>query len=204
MYFCTNLTHAFTLAFALLLLVSCGGSGKSYPEHKIFGKVLASQLEFRDQDSALVAKRTPKSMKENREKRDQVREQLFNAIEREKATVVGHDIPFEVDPNAGFEVTSCKIADLGKSGEIYVNVKVELTDPLKARILPFSPDEMFISWRILDADGHVMHGDMASPIQLDQEAAPGAIGETNFGLGNFSSNANDYYRFGKVSFRTEK
>ncbi len=71
-------------------------------------------------------------------------------------------------------------------------------------ILPFSPDEMFISWRFLDADGHVMHGDMASPIQLDQEAAPGAIGETNFGLGNFSSNANDYYRFGKVSFRTEK
>lgn len=151
-----NLSHSFTLAFALLFLVSCGGSGKSYPEHKIFGKVLASQLEFRDQDSALVAERTPESMKENREKRDHVREQLFNAIEREKATVVGRDIPFEVDPNAGYEVTSCKIADL------------------------------------------------ASPIQLDQEAAPGAIGETNFGLGNFSTNANDYYRFGKVSFRTEK
>lgn len=70
-------------------------------------------------------------MKENREKRDHVREQLFNAIEREKATVVGRDIPFEVDPNAGYDVTSCKIADL------------------------------------------------ASTIQLDQEAAPGAIGESN-------------------------
>lgn len=191
-------------AGAMVLMVSCGGSGKSYPEHEIFGKVLAAQLEYHDQDSTLKADRTDDNWKDIKEKRKENTDKLYQAIEQEKATLIGRDIPFEVDPEAGFEVTSCKISDLNKLGNIEVKVQIKITDPAKAHLFGFSKNEMYFDFKFVDTEGNLIHDKMTLSVKLDQDATPGAVGETTFSLNNHAKTANKYYKFGKIVFYTEK
>ncbi len=196
----------FTLltAGAMTLMVSCGGSGKGYPEHEIFGKVLAAQLEYHEQDSILKAERTDDNWKENKEKHKELVEKLYKDVEQAKADIIGRDVPFEVAPESGFEVTSCKIEDANKLGNIEVKAQFKVTDPEKAYLFGFSKNEMFVNFRFVDVDGNVIRENLMLSIKLDQNAVPGAVGETIFNLTNHGKTARDYYRFGKIVFFTQK
>lgn len=195
---------SFLAAGAMVLMVSCGGSGKSYPEHEIFGKVLAAQLEYHEQDSILKAERTDDNWKGNKEKHKELVEKLYKDVEQAKADIIGRDVPFEVAPESGFEVTYCKIEDVNKLGNIEVKAQFKVTDPEKAYVFGFTKNEMYVNFRFVDVDGNVIRDNMMLSFKLDKEGVAGAVGETIFNLTNHGKTARDFYRFGKVVFFTQK
>ena len=196
----------FTLltAGAMTLMVSCGGSGKSYPEHEIFGKVLAAQLEYHEQDSILKAERTDDNWKKNKEKHNELVEKLYKDVEQAKAEIIGRDVPFEVAPESGYEVTSCKIEDADKLGNIYIKAQIKVTEPEKAYVFGFTKTEMYINFKFVDVDGNVIRDNLTLPVKLDKDAVPGAVGETTLSLTNHGKTARDFYRFGKIVFFTQR
>ena len=211
-------------AAVAVIFASCGGDGGSknkYPDSELFGNVLALQCQYADQDSILKAemeeaeknaewsesgiKKFTALKEKNKAAREENVQQLANAVEQAKASLIGHDIPFEVMEGTGYEVLEVKISDIEKLGTFSVRAKIRVIDESIRK--SFDKKQMDVSWYETDAEGNdtrVGHG--MQRVTFPADIAAGAETEINIMLSNHSDkeSAQSYYNFGRLVFHPLK
>ncbi|MDR0828849.1 MAG: hypothetical protein LBN95_01895 [Prevotellaceae bacterium] len=141
-----NVAIAACLAVMAAGLISCGGSGsgKKLAENAVFGDLPNIMYQYNYQDSVFKAERDKaqeglpfsesgmkKGMKIEKkydEKRKAAKEQLAADLQKLKTSLVGRDVPTEVEAGLGFEITSCKIAEVDETGGVSVEFVLKITD----------------------------------------------------------------------------
>jgi len=138
------------VGLSVMMLVSCGNgsssvvSGKKIATNEFLGDLpnLVYQKHFTD--SIRISKRSAErkkfegGSKSDREKWEKVKAK-YDALEKEdnakfeaelekiKPTLMGRDIPFEVEEGTGYDILSCKIVGVSGNG-VTVEFEVKITD----------------------------------------------------------------------------
>jgi hypothetical protein len=138
------------LGLSVVMMASCGGgsgSGKKLASNEFLGDLPNLVYQYHFADSLIKAERKAERAKLNsksdaakwdkiKEKLDarekEEKEKLKVAIGKIKPTLIGKDIPFEVEEGAGYKISSCKISDLYETGDAKIEFYVEITDVSKA------------------------------------------------------------------------
>ena len=141
----------------------------------------------------------------NKVAREENKQNLAAAVEQAKTSLIGHDIPFEVNEGIGYDVTEVKVSDIDKLGTFSVKAKIRVTDESVRK--SFNKKQMDVSWYETDTEGNdtkVGHGMQRVTFPADIEA--GAETEINITLSNHSNkkSAQSYYNFGKLVFQPLK
>ena len=143
--------NKFLVAFAILglsvmILASCGGgsAGKKLANNEFLGNLPNLMYQKAFTDSVNKAKYNAEMKKLDGKKasdwekgakiskkykaRDNEDDAKYEAeIEKIKQTLIGKNIPFEVEEGTGYEILSCKISDV-KTDRIYVEFEAKVTD----------------------------------------------------------------------------
>ena len=126
-----------------IILTSCGGNGgtKKVTTNKYLGKIPSLVQNYQIKDSVSDATYDDKSEKatkmddafaaaQKREKEQkEYKEELKLAIETEKPTLLGREIPFEVESD-NFVISDVKIAEISDYGSIKVSYLLTAKNPL--------------------------------------------------------------------------
>lgn len=215
-----NIIKMAALMAAAVLAASCGGNGgskNSYPDSEFFGKVLALQCQYTDQDSVLKAeieeaekntewsesgvKKFTELKEKNKAQREQNKADLKTALDKELPNITGKDIPFAMEGDCGYEVTEVKITGLNDMGEVKLTAKFRVTDKKVAK--SFDTKSMDVSWYQADAQGADTKRDHGmARVKFDQPIEVGSENSVDIILCNYTNSkaAKEYYNFGKLMF----
>jgi hypothetical protein len=213
----------FSVIAMVAMMASCGGSGSS-------GKKLASNEFLGDlpnlvyqkgySDSVLNANEKAEmdkldgSKKSDWEKAAKIDDKYdikkeeadkkFEAeVEKIKPSLVGKDIPFEVEEGIGYEITSCKVSKV-EGSTVYVDFEVKVTDFKVANIERYG-NKLILKWHEIDKEGKLMGSEYGHVYYLElDKKEDGATGKTTQFISISSKEAEKYVNFAKIKFVNSK
>jgi len=148
--------------------------------------------------------------KEKFDAREDEEKAKFKAeVEKIKPTLVGKDIPFEVEDGTGYEITSCKISDI-ENDYVYIDFEVKITDIKAAKfdyqgMFDKSNPKLSISTYEVDKNGNRMGSEWNNVLSVEvQEKADGATGKATGSTFYIAIlNPEKYMNFAKIKFVKE-
>ena len=172
-----------------LILTSCGGGGGSEaktnsdvkfqksPKNEILGDLVNISSEYAAKWNASEAeyeearqKNKEKISAEHKERGKQIVADANAALEKEMATLIGKDIPFECEEGLGFEVVECKISGITKHmgscnrTTLTFNYKVK---PVDAKIIEKLDSMRSGLYKCLDANENVLLDSKGNEIETN-------------------------------------
>jgi hypothetical protein len=213
------------LAVAIIAtLASCGGgsgsgsssSGKKLAANEFLGDFpnLVYQKHYSDSIWATERGAALEKAGDNEKKYDKVKE-TYKAKEKEadakyaaevekmKPSLIGKDIPFEVEEGTGYEIVSCKISDV-EGSRVVIDFELKITDP-KAAYFQYqgmfdkSNPKLITSWNYIDKNGNNMISGHADYIEMTEKAI-GATGNSK----DYMDISPEFVDFAKIKFVNER
>ena len=74
-------------------------------------------------------------------------------LEKLKTTLVGKDVPFEMEEGLGYEVTSFKVTEVGSYGSVKTELEIKITNPAEAALLRYA-NALSVKLQEIDKDGN--------------------------------------------------
>jgi len=181
----------------IAMMASCGGgsgsssSGKKLASNDVFGDLPNLIYQHNNQDAELKDEAKKKQeglpfnesgLKKAKEiddkysaKRKAADEKFFADVEKLKPSLVGKDIPFEVEDGLPYEIISYKIADVGQYGGVSYEITFKILDA--QAITTNWSNEYRMPGCFIDKDGNEMEkaGGGCGVVISKEEHVDGAI-----------------------------
>lgn len=206
------------------MFASCGGVNSSegdkstgkLSKNDILGNMPSLVYNKNVQDSIIKAKykaqmdklteyseKTMKKAGEISEKQkvelEEVKTKFQEDITKEKVTIVGNTVPYEVAEGAGYEVTRFVITDIQENGQVVCEFQVRITDFANASTTGFSNPKLIVTWMELDKSGNQIGANNAAYIDVSSKDN-GASGTYKSFITINKKEAFQYVDFAKISF----
>jgi hypothetical protein len=212
-----NLQKLSVIALAAMLMAACGGGGKSggnLPTNDVLGnlpnikyeKHCADSIRNSEEETAYNDVKDFEQMAKVKEKfkkqADEAKAKFAEAIQKEKANLVGKAIPFEMEQGAGYEISNLVIKNVESDGSISAECQVKITDV--AVCTTTRKPELVISFQNCGKDGNPVGGQGMAyvPVSGKENGATGTY--SNFIIQFSGKDAAKYVDFAKVKFLKSK
>ena len=121
-------------------------------------------------------------------------------VEAIKAKLVGKEVPFEVEGELGYKVTSCKISDV-KSGSVYVEFEVEIIDAKAAHVSGWGKPNISVKYHNINKEGSIIGSEYGSSAYVELSGKEdGSTGKGTAYISFYAKNAVEYADFAKIKF----
>jgi hypothetical protein len=206
------------IALAAMLTTACnsGGekSGGNLPANDVLGNLPNIKYEQHCADSILNSEEETAyidvkdyeqlaKLKEKFEKQaDEAKAKFSEALQKEKANLVGKVIPFEMEQGAGYEISNLVIKNVESDGSILADCQAKIIDV--AVCTTTRKPELVISFQNYGKDGNPIgnKGMAYVPVSGKENGATGTY--SNFIIQFSGKDAAKYVDFAKVKFLKSK
>ena len=209
----------------IALMASCSGgsgsSGKKLASNDILGDMPDLVYQYEYSDSVIKAKRDVEREKFKKDgtldkstwekyskmdakfdaERDALKAKFDAEVEKLQPSLLGKNIPFELEDGCGYEVSSVKIIDLNKNSGAKVEFEVKITDESAFKIRSWGSVPFY--FKTLDKDGNLIGKDYYGEERdesIIMSSKNGTTGKGNFYLADSKKVAAEMVNFAKIRF----